>query len=359
VPEEPSATTVLTERREVRPSRRPQSIAQKIFGVLGRWEIFGIVLFAFSATFPPFEFATEINLSMHMLQHVLIIFSGALIGYSIYRHGSLNRIKSSGLGLVGFLSVTFLLTFWHLPTMWDAAVSNLPIHILEHFSFLLAGVLIGAILPMLPDNSKLYIIFFAMSVHVIYGFGLFLSASPIYPPSPVAQQQVLGAILFAPMPVIMFGYLYFSLMRESRKLEAMEGKVHPMKARRFASRTLLAILAVLMIASSAVYFGSTSIAISSATGSSPGSSTVYISETPVSWQYSPQIIHVVLGVNNTVVWISHSFTVDTVTSTNGLYSSGPISPGETFSFTFTETGVYDYYCAYHSWMHGSVIVSAA
>jgi plastocyanin len=360
----------LKDQRSVRPARvstesdgesrvksRPDSIIKSVLHLLARWEIFGIVLFVFAVTFPPLELATEINLSMHMLQHVLIIFAGALIGYSIYRSGALNKIRSATFGLVGFLAVSFLLTYWHFPAMWDAAVSNLSIHVLEHFSFLLAGLLIGSFLPMLPDNSKLYIIFFAMSVHIIYGFALFLSSVPVYVPSSVAQQQVLGAILFAPMPVIMFGYLYLNLTRESRKLDALEGKLRPVRSRRLASGTLLGILALLMISSSVVYFGSTSLAISSANNQvGTKSATVYIAETPVSWQYSPQVLHVVIGVNNTVVWISHSFTVDTVSSVDGLFSSGPISPGQTFSYTFTEPGVYNYYCLYHSWMHGSVIV---
>ena len=67
----------------------------------------------------------------------------------------------------------------------------------------------------------------------------------------------------------------------------------------------------------------------------------------------------VIGVNNTVVWTSHSFTYDTVTSSTGLFSSGAISPGESYSFTFSEPGVYDYYCQYHLWMHGTIIVKNA
>ena len=102
---------------------------------------------------------------------------------------------------------------------------------------------------------------------------------------------------------------------------------------------------------------------STAIGSSPrqglpGTSTVYIVETPLSWGYSPQDLKVVIGVNNTVTWISHSISYDTITSTGGNFSSGPIAPGQTFTFTFSTPGEYGYKCIYHPWMTGGVDVLA-
>jgi plastocyanin len=75
-------------------------------------------------------------------------------------------------------------------------------------------------------------------------------------------------------------------------------------------------------------------------------------ETPVSWQFSPQRIIVMLGVNNTVTWMSRSISYDTVTGSDGSFSSGPIAPGHTFTHTFTETGEFEYKCIYHPWMVG-------
>ncbi|MGI0085716.1 MAG: cupredoxin domain-containing protein, partial [Nitrososphaerales archaeon] len=31
-------------------------------------------------------------------------------------------------------------------------------------------------------------------------------------------------------------------------------------------------------------------------------------------------------------------------------------PGGTFEYTFPASGVYDYYCTYHPWMKGAVVV---
>jgi nitrite reductase (NO-forming) len=72
--------------------------------------------------------------------------------------------------------------------------------------------------------------------------------------------------------------------------------------------------------------------------------------------YSPDTITVVIGVNNTVVWVNNDNMPHTVTATNKLFDSGNMNPGDTFSYTFTSPGVYTYGCSYHSWMKGTVIV---
>ena len=41
---------------------------------------------------------------------------------------------------------------------------------------------------------------------------------------------------------------------------------------------------------------------------------------------------------------------------DGVFDSGMMNPGDTFSFTFEEPGTYPYYCMVHAWMVGTVIV---
>ncbi|MEM0288216.1 MAG: cupredoxin domain-containing protein [Nitrososphaerota archaeon] len=72
--------------------------------------------------------------------------------------------------------------------------------------------------------------------------------------------------------------------------------------------------------------------------------------------YSPSIITVVIGVNNTVTWVNHDTQQHTVTSVNGIFDSGLFAPGQTFTYTFTKPGTYEYYCTVHPWMGGEVIV---
>jgi plastocyanin len=61
-------------------------------------------------------------------------------------------------------------------------------------------------------------------------------------------------------------------------------------------------------------------------------------------------------VGKTVTWANKDTTTHTVTSMTGLFDSGILNPGQTFSHTFNQAGVYSYYCTLHSWMKGNVTV---
>ncbi len=70
--------------------------------------------------------------------------------------------------------------------------------------------------------------------------------------------------------------------------------------------------------------------------------------------YAPNIITVPLG--TTVTWAHQGQVEHTVTSLRGLFDSGPLTNGMTYTFTPTEPGRYDYFCRFHITNRGSVIV---
>jgi plastocyanin len=72
--------------------------------------------------------------------------------------------------------------------------------------------------------------------------------------------------------------------------------------------------------------------------------------------FSPKVISVVMGVNNTVIWTNNDSFPHTVTADDGSFSSGNMDPGNSFVWTFSKPGTYKYHCSYHSWMTGTVIV---
>ncbi len=113
-----------------------------------------------------------------------------------------------------------------------------------------------------------------------------------------------------------------------------------------------------MIITLVAYFGAVAISLGAAPSQQHEQSvTIYIDESLVSWGYSPQSIRVVIGVNNTVTWVSRSISFDTVTGTNdSSLASSPIAPGQLFIFTFSQPGTYPYYCINHPWMRASVTV---
>lgn len=77
--------------------------------------------------------------------------------------------------------------------------------------------------------------------------------------------------------------------------------------------------------------------------------------------FQPPTLTVVIGVNNTVVWVnvdpfSGEATTASVVSTTGVFNSGTLAPGAEYWFTFTTPGTYAYYNAYYPAETGVVIV---
>jgi plastocyanin len=75
--------------------------------------------------------------------------------------------------------------------------------------------------------------------------------------------------------------------------------------------------------------------------------------------FSPDVVTVVIGVNNTVVWTNNDAAPHTVTAKDNSFNSGNMNSGDVFQFTFNVPGTYKYGCNYHAWMAGTVIVKSA
>lgn len=71
--------------------------------------------------------------------------------------------------------------------------------------------------------------------------------------------------------------------------------------------------------------------------------------------FDPPQISVPTG--STVFWTNDDSIQHTVTSDEGLFDAGPISPGNTFENTFDSAGEFSYHCAIHPFMTGVVIVN--
>jgi plastocyanin len=75
-----------------------------------------------------------------------------------------------------------------------------------------------------------------------------------------------------------------------------------------------------------------------------------------------QAKEITVPVGTSVIWEMSAGLPHTVTSDAGLFDSGRMSDGETFTFTFTEAGEFPYYCQFHGGpggqgMAGTVIVT--
>ena len=70
------------------------------------------------------------------------------------------------------------------------------------------------------------------------------------------------------------------------------------------------------------------------------------------FQFSPATLTVKKG--TTVTWTNNEFEAHTIDSTT--FSSATMNQGDSFSFTFTTSGTFDYTCGLHPTMVGKVIV---
>jgi plastocyanin len=67
--------------------------------------------------------------------------------------------------------------------------------------------------------------------------------------------------------------------------------------------------------------------------------------------------------HTSVTWTNDDTTIHTTTSgipsdhPNGIFDSGIILPGSTFTNQFDKEGTFDYYSIAHPWMTGNVVVS--
>lgn len=71
----------------------------------------------------------------------------------------------------------------------------------------------------------------------------------------------------------------------------------------------------------------------------------------------------IISKGDTITWTNKDLLRHTVTSgkvndgnIGASFDSGIIESGQTFKFTFTKVGTYDYFCVLHPWMQGQVIV---
>jgi len=65
---------------------------------------------------------------------------------------------------------------------------------------------------------------------------------------------------------------------------------------------------------------------------------------------------VTIRAGTTVTWVNNDGDLHTVTSSQGLFASPGLDPGDTFAYRFTAPGTYPYFCAVHPHMKGTILV---
>jgi len=201
-------------------------------GSQAAWSAMARIYFAaglltlFLALASPIDVAGDHYLfSMHMLQHLLlamIVPPLLLLGLPDVFH-AFDRVRVSP--LLANIGFNVVLAVWHLPFLYEATLRNQPLHVLEHLSFLAAGVLFwwpimvpaGRRFAMSAIGKIAYLGFagvpptilglaFILSPVVIYPF--YAAAPRVTPLSPLGDQLLAGLIMFGLGNLIYFAAIW-------------------------------------------------------------------------------------------------------------------------------------------------------
>jgi plastocyanin len=72
--------------------------------------------------------------------------------------------------------------------------------------------------------------------------------------------------------------------------------------------------------------------------------------------YAYQPVTVTAGVGSRITFTNHDATAHTATSNKPAFDTGTLKPGQSGTVTLKKPGTYTFYCQFHAFMHGTVVV---
>lgn len=209
----------------------------------------GILLVFFSLQGPLHELSDLYLFSAHMVQHLLItlvfppLFIRGIPAWMwrpLVRHEPVARIgRWLTHPVIAFVISTFALYLWHIPAMYDWALEDHNVHIVEHLSFMAAAVIMWwpvwsrtpEIPPLTPGRRMIYLFLLTIpmkglgaiitvSDYVLYRF---YSVQPrVFGLDPLADQRLGGVIMWMPgglaiwfaIGVVFFTSFYADAMKQ-------------------------------------------------------------------------------------------------------------------------------------------------
>nr|PZN27682.1 MAG: cytochrome c oxidase assembly protein [Chloroflexota bacterium] len=194
----------------------------------------------FVALVSPVDTLGGYSLTMHMVQHILVTLVAPplmLLGTPRWLLRPILRVPLAlPIGrflthpIAAFVIFNSVFLAWHVPALYDLALREEPVHILEHVMFFAAGVLawwpVCSPLDELPRAHPLVqtaFLFFQSLPSTILGAIIAFAAEPLYPHyttvpqlwglSVMEDQQLAGLIMWVPASLVYFGALSVVFIR--------------------------------------------------------------------------------------------------------------------------------------------------
>jgi cytochrome c oxidase assembly factor CtaG len=229
-------------------AKRARTLARRGIPVAAwRFWLFGvgIALVVVALVSPIATLGEQESFAFHMVQHLLLgdlaplCIVGGLSGPLLRPILSLRAIGALRVlahPLVALPLWTANLLFWHLPTLWEAALRNQGVHALEHVCFFTAGaVMWAAVVEVLPGPewfgtaAKMGYIVVVRLVSTVLGnvlvwagtpfYGLYEEAHRPWGLSAAADQGIAGGIMMIEGSLVTLGALAWLFLRLAREGE--------------------------------------------------------------------------------------------------------------------------------------------
>jgi len=85
-----------------------------------------------------------------------------------------------------------------------------------------------------------------------------------------------------------------------------------------------------------------------------GVASAHVTVSISNYAFHPATITVAPG--STVSFTNHDQTAHTATSNKPAFDTGTVQPGASATVTLKKPGAYPYYCQFHAFMHGTIVV---
>jgi cytochrome c oxidase assembly factor CtaG len=205
--------------------------------------LLGMLMMFLALVSPLDELGDSYLFSAHMVQHLFLTIVGPpllLLGTPewlvkpLLRNEVVFKIaKALTYPVVAFVLYNADFWLWHAPPLYNATLENQNIHILEHLTFMIFGILYwwpifspSKDLPRLPIGGQIFYLFLSGMPSVLLGAGLtftpplyapYIAAPRIWGISAATDQQLGGLIMWVPVSIfyiVIMSVLFISWMQK-------------------------------------------------------------------------------------------------------------------------------------------------